>query len=334
MKRVSMLLSILIVLVVASDVAARDFPSRDITNVVPYSAGGGTDSVNRIISQAMGPFLGVNINVVNKTGGATGSVGMNYVWGRPHDGYTLAGQAESNVNAGILGGFNKKFDVWHLYLVGGSPDIISVTANSPYKTLRELVEAAKTNPGGIKATGSGQGSIHHLNILAFEKGTGAKFHFIPYKGSSEGLNAAMTGEVSVAVNTLAEQQQLIRSGKLRALGMLTPDPFTLENVGVIPSTFSEYPQLSQHLPISQILGFAVPADTPNNAKAVLKEAFDKAMQTDTVKNWAKENYYTLSGKSGEEAQAIFSRLESLFTWTLWELGDAKVSPESLGIPKP
>jgi len=315
-------------------VAGKGYPSRNITTAVVWGAGGGTDTCNRIIMAEMQKFLGVNVNVINKTGGVAGSVGMNYAYSQKHDGYTLCGLSESNVTAGVQGGWDKKFDVWDTFIVGGSPDIISVTPDTPYKTLQDLIEAAKKSPNSIKAAASGAGSIHHLNLLAVEKGSGADFNFIPYKGSAPSQNAAMTGEVSVVVTSLAEQQQLLRGGKLRALGMLIPDSFEVEGLGTIPSSFDAYPGLSEYLPISQAIGFAVPADAPAEAKAVLVDAFNKAMATEKVKSWAKENYYLLSGKTGAESKAVFDALESNFAWTLWELGAATVEPSKLGIPKP
>jgi tripartite-type tricarboxylate transporter receptor subunit TctC len=92
--------------------------------------------------------------------------------------------------------------------------------------------------------------------------------------------------------------------------------------------------LSKYLPISQAIGFAVPADVPDEAKAVLVDAFKKAMATEKVKSWAAENYYLLSGKTGAESKAVFDALQSNFAWTLWELKAAKVDPASLNIPKP
>ena len=335
MKRI-LFVSLIVLLAITSGVAlaAKGYPSRNITTVVVWGAGGGTDTCNRIIMAEMAPFLGVNINVINKTGGVAGSVGMSHAYSQKHDGYTLCGLSESNVTAGVQGGWDKKFDVWDTFIVGGSPDVISVTPDTPYKTLADLIEAAKKSPGSIKAAASGAGSIHHLNLLAVEKGSGADFNFIPYKGSAPSQNAAMTGEVSVVVTSLAEQQQLLRGGKLRALGMLIPQAFEVEGLGSIPSSFDVYPSLSEYLPISQAIGFAVPADAPAEAKAALVDAFNKAMATDKVKSWAKENYYLLSGKSGAEANAVFSALESNFAWTLWELGAATVEPSKLGIPKP
>ena len=334
MKKILIICTVVLLAFGTGANAGKGFPSRNITDVVVWGAGGGTDTCNRIITAEMAKILGVNINVINKTGGVAGSVGMNYAYSQPHDGYTLCGLSESNVTAGVQGGWDKKFDVWDTFIVGGSPDIISVTPDTPYKTLKDLIEAAKAKPKSIKAAASGAGSIHHLNLLAVENGSGAKFNFIPYKGSAPSQNAAMTGEVSVVVTSLAEQQQLLRGGKLRALGMLIPDSFEVEGLGTIPSAFDSYPGLSKYLPISQAIGFAVPADAPADAKKVLVDAFKKAMETEKVKSWAKENYYLLSGKTGAESKAVFDALESNFAWTLWELKAATVDPASLGIPKP
>ncbi|MBN1829610.1 MAG: tripartite tricarboxylate transporter substrate binding protein, partial [Deltaproteobacteria bacterium] len=266
--------------------------------------------------------------------GVSGSLGMDDAFSRPHDGFTLCGLSESCVTAGVQGGWNKRMNVWDFFIVGGSPDLVSITPDAPYKNLKELIEASKANPGTIKAGASGAGSIHHLNLLAMEKGSGAKFSFIPYKGSAPAQSAAMTGEITVIVTSLAEQQQLIRGGKLRPLAMLIPDSFTVEGVGTIPSAFPDYPGMSKYLPLSQAIGMGIPADVAADKKAIIENAFKKALQTEKVKNWAKENYYILSGKTGAPAKEEFNKLESTFGWTLWELGAAKVHPETLGIPKP
>jgi tripartite-type tricarboxylate transporter receptor subunit TctC len=329
-----LLIGLVLLLTMVTGVYAADFPKQNITLAVVWGAGGGTDTCNRIIAAEMQQFLGVNINVINKTGGVGGSIGMMYGYSQKHDGYTLTGLSESNVTAGVQGGWDKNFNVWDVFIVGGSPDIISVTPNSPYQSLKDLIEASKSNPGGIKAGASAAGSIHHLNLLALENGSGAKFNFIPYTGSAPSQNAAMAGEVTVVVTSLAEQQQLLRGGKLRPLAMLIPEPFEVEGLGAIPSSFDSYPGLSKYLPISQAIGFAIPADVPADRKAVLVDAFNKAMATDKVKSWAKENYYLLSGKTGEESRKVFDALQSNFAWTLWELKAAKVDPASLDIPKP
>ncbi len=328
------LLLICLILLVAAPVAmAKKYPKRDITNVVVWGAGGGTDVCNRVVSAEMAEILGVNINVVNKPGGVAGSLGMAEAYSMKHDGYTICGLSESCVTAGVQGGWDKKMDVWYPFIVAGSPDVISVTPDSPYKTLKELLDAAKAAPKTIKAGAGGSGSIHHPNLLALDKGSGPALNFLPYPGSAPSQNAAMTGEISCVVTSVAEQAQLIRGGKLRPLAMLTPDGFALDAIS-IPSAFTDYPGLSEYLPIMQAIGMAVPADVPDDVKATLSDAFTKALATDKVQQWAKDNYYVINGKTGAEASKEFAKLESLFAWTLFELNTTKVSPEALGIPKP
>lgn len=312
---------------------AQDYPFRDITTAVVWSAGGGTDSINRMIMAEMEKHLPVGISVINQTGGVAGSNGMVYVKNQPDDGYTLVGLSESNVTAAVQGGWDEKFDFWHPFIVGGSPDLLSVPADSPYQSLEALIDAAKQAPGSIPAAASGSGSIHHLNLLAIENGTGAKFKFIPYKGSAPGQEAAMAGEVALVITSLAEQAPLIAGDQLRPLTMLTPDAVEFGDVS-IPSAFDLYDGLEQYLPLKQAIGFAVHESASDDVKATLTDAFDKAIASDVVAQWAQINHYDVSGKSGADASAVFANLESNFAWTLWDLEAAKVNPETLGIAKP
>ncbi|TVR28849.1 MAG: tripartite tricarboxylate transporter substrate binding protein [Spirochaetaceae bacterium] len=335
MKRIAMLVVLVALLSVSLVFASgeREYPSRDITNVLVWSAGGGTDTANRIVMAEMAKTLGVNINVVNVTGGVGGSVGMLEAYNRPHDGYTIAGLSESIVTAGVQGGWDKRVDVWDYYIIGGSPLVLSVPANSPHRSIEDLVAAAKSRPGQLRASASAAGSIHHLNLLAFEKGTGTSLNYIPYDGSAPAQNAAITGEVEMVITSIAEQAQLIRAGQLRPLGVLVPQAFTLGNQ-TIPSAFDSVPGLTAHLPIEQAIGFAMARGVPEAQRSKIREAFHAAMQTEPVKNFGRDNFYVLSGASGDEAAAIFDALESNFAWTLWELGAARVDPQTLGIPRP
>ncbi|MCB1368301.1 MAG: tripartite tricarboxylate transporter substrate binding protein, partial [Rhodobacteraceae bacterium] len=218
---------------------AQDYPYRDITTAVVWGAGGGTDTINRMIMAEMEQFLPVSINVINQTGGVAGSNGMVYVENQPDDGYTLVGLSESNVTAAVQGGWNQRFDFWYPFIVGGSPDLISVPADSPYETLADLVEAAQAAPGTIPAAASGAGSIHHLNLLAIQSGADVEFLFVPYQGSAPGQEAAMAGEVALVVTSLAEQAPLIEGGQLRPLAMLTPESAEIAGM-TVPSAFDIY----------------------------------------------------------------------------------------------
>lgn len=319
--------------ILGTTATAQEYPFRDITNAVVWGAGGGTDTINRMIMAEMEKHLPVSINVVNQTGGVAGSNGMVYVLNQPADGYTLAGISESNVTAAVQGGWDKQFDTWYPFIVGGSPDLISVPANSPYTTIQELMDAARAAPGTIPAAASGAGSIHHLNLLAIQKGADVEFLFVPYDGSASGQEAAMAGEVALVVTSLAEQAALIEGGELRPLAMLTPE--TAEIAGAtVPSAFDIYDGLDAYLPLKQAIGFAVLDSAPDDVKAKLGEAFEQAMASDVVADWAVANNYDISGQFGEEAQATFATLEANFAYTLQDLGATTVDPASLGIERP
>ncbi|WP_245418527.1 Bug family tripartite tricarboxylate transporter substrate binding protein [Cohaesibacter intestini] len=316
-----------------SALAAENFPSRNITDVVTWSAGGGTDVTNRVITAAMSKYIGTNINVVNKTGGVSGSVGLLEGFAAKPDGYTLIGLSESNTTAAVMGGWDKRVDVFDFFIATSSPDIVSVGKNTPWKSLDELVAFIKENPGKVRVGAGGAGSLHHINVLAFEKGIEGEMNFIPYPGSSASQNAALSGEIDVVITTVAEQNQLIQSGDFRPLGTLTEKPYALGDM-VIPSALEAYPSLKKHLPISQAIGFAVRKEVPTDVKKTIAKAFISAIGSDEVKKFAAENHYELVGAFGAEANKKMTRLESLFSWTLWELGAAKVDPSTLGIPKP
>ncbi|MDV7105517.1 tripartite tricarboxylate transporter substrate binding protein [Vibrio sp. TH_r3] len=309
------------------------YPSRNITDVVTWSAGGGTDVINRVATASMVKYLGTNINVINKPGGVSGSVGLLEGYGAKADGYTFIGLSESNVTAAVMGGWDKRMDVFDYFIVASSPDVISVSRNSEFDTIEELVAYVKQNPNKLRVGAGSSGSLHHINYLAFSKGIDGEMNFIPYPGSSKSQNAALSGEVDVVITSVAEQNQLIQSGDFKALATLTDKPFTVGEI-TIPSGLETYPSLTTYLPISQAIGFAMKKETPKDIKMKVAKAFASAMQSDELKTYARENHYQVVGEFGKKANERMARLESLFSWTLWELKAAKVNPESLGIPRP
>ncbi len=336
MKAIRILFSAIAALtIVASATAADRYPRRNITNVVAHAAGGGTDVINRIVSHEMAKVLDVNINVINKPGGSGGSTAMNYVYNKAADGYTLIGQVWSLANPVIFGGWDHKYNkAWEFFLIGGSPDVVSVPANSPFQTIEEVIDYAKKNPNKLRFNIASNGSPHHLNLLAFLKGTGIEVEQIPYPGSAPSQNAALAGEVDVVITSVAEQAELIKGGKLRALGLLTAEDEEFGGIGKISTLLNKYPDLKKYLPIPQVLGMGVKKGLPDYALKALNEAFAKAVSTEKVKNWAVSKYYVLTGETGEAATQKVNQLESLFSWTVFDLGAGKNSPADFGIPKP
>ena len=334
MRKTSLLLMLVLFIVSAPFAQAENekYPVRDITTIAIMSPGGGTDLVARVLSAEMAKNLKVNVNVTNVTG-ASGTIGMEEVLSKPADGYTLVGVPETVATTAAMGYWNRSVDAFAYYILGGSPDLISVSGDSPYNSLADLISAAKKAPNSIRAAAAANGGMHHINLAAFETGSGIKLNFIPYNGSIPSQNAVLSDEVSVVVTTIAEQAPLIKAGKLKPLAMLIPTSYTFEGK-VIPSAFETVEGLDKFLPIPQTIGVGVSSDAPQYVKDRLEVAFRAALESDSVKKFAKDNHYVVSGMSGEEASAYMRKLESLFAWTLADLGIAKQDPAKLGIPRP
>jgi putative tricarboxylic transport membrane protein len=334
MKRVLLCMLVLLTITVGT-VSAKgqeEWPARDITHIVVYGAGGGTDTSNRVMMAEMAKVLGVNINVINVTG-AGGAAGMTEALSRPADGYTWAGLTESITPQAALGNWKGRVNVWDFFIICGSPDVISVPKDSRFKSVQDIVQAAKSNPGGVKAGASNPGSVHHLNLLGFQKGAGIELNYIPFESSNAAQNAALTGEVDFVITAVAEQSELLKAGMLVPLNVLVANDSSFQGKK-IPSAFPIIPGLTEYLPLPQVLGFGLPKAVPEEIRLKVQDAFKVAMQAESVKKFAEERSFELYGQYGEEANQIFDDLESKFSWMLQELGVAKVNPETLGIPKP
>ena len=195
MERVLLVLCLILSFVINIAHAARPYPVRPITNTVVWSAGGGTDAVNRMIMAEMSKVLDTRINVVNKSGGIAGSIGMESVLKKRPDGYNLVGISSSNVVAAVNGGWQKRFDVWSPFIVGSSPDMISVGSHSSITSLADLIKLGADKKNVIKVAAGGTGGIHHLYLLELSKISGIAFRFIPYPGSAPSQTEAITNEV-------------------------------------------------------------------------------------------------------------------------------------------
>jgi tripartite-type tricarboxylate transporter receptor subunit TctC len=312
---------------------SAEWPRRPIQITCFSSPGGGTDTVDRTIAQAMEPFLGVRVNVVNKRG-ARGGEAIQDVWSREHDGYRWGGFSETILPAPVL---NVQVDVlakdWTYFMVAGAPGLISVAPQAEYQTLDALVAAAKAHPGQLNAAASNAGGIWHTKLIALEKAAGIKFNFIPYDGSNPSQLALLSGEVQVVLTSVSEQAEMIKADKLRPLAMMSREPYDFPGRGVIPSAAEQYPDIAK-IPISQWLGFALPADTPPNVLEKITHAFEQAMQSQEVRAMAESRLLTLHGYHGEQANRMARETEQVWTWLLFDLGIAERSPETLGLARP
>ncbi|MFN4996818.1 MAG: tripartite tricarboxylate transporter substrate binding protein [Burkholderiales bacterium] len=210
--------------------AAQNDPVRPITLIVPWGAGGGTDATARIIGSLLEKDLGQPVNVVNRTGGS-GVVGHAAIASAQPDGYTI-GLATVEIGMMHWQGLTDLTSASYtpIGLVKADPAGVQVRADSPYKTVNELLAAIKANPGKFKASGTGQGGIWHLAIaglLRDQKIDPAALPWVPSNGAAPGLQDMMAGGIEVAPVSLPEARSLIDAGKVKSLAIMNDKPSAL-----------------------------------------------------------------------------------------------------------
>ncbi|CAA9418032.1 MAG: Tricarboxylate transport protein TctC [uncultured Ramlibacter sp.] len=210
--------------------AQQNYPTRPITLIVPWGAGGGTDATARIIGSLLEKELGQPVNVVNRTGGS-GVVGHAAIASAPPDGYTI-GLATVEIGMMHWQGLTELTGASYtpIGLVNADPAGIQVRADAPYKTVQDLLAAIKANPGKFKASGTGQGGIWHLAIaglLRDQKIDPAALPWVPSNGAAPGLQDMVAGGIEVAPVSLPEARSLIDAGKVKSLAIMADKPSAL-----------------------------------------------------------------------------------------------------------
>lgn len=214
----------------ALPVAAQGYPTRPVTLIVPWGAGGGTDATARIVGSLLEKEIGQPVTVVNRTGGS-GVVGHSAIASAPPDGYTI-GLATVEIGMMHWQGLTELTGASYtpLGLVNADPAGIQVRSDAPYKTVNELLAAIKANPGKFKASGTGQGGIWHLAIaglLRDQKIDPASVPWVPSNGAAPGLQDMIAGGVDIAPVSLPEARSLIDAGKVKSLVIMNDKPAAL-----------------------------------------------------------------------------------------------------------
>ncbi len=210
--------------------AADTYPSRPITLIVPWAAGGGTDAVARIIGSLLEKELGQPINVVNRTGG-NGVVGHAAIASAAADGYTL-GMITVDIAMLHWTGLSPLTprDFTPLALMNIDPAGVTVRADSSYKSMEDLLKAIKANPGKLKASGAGQGGIWHLALAGMLKDLKVEpstVPWVPSNGAAQAMNDLVAGGVEFVTCSLPEARALIDAGKARPLVLMADKPSSL-----------------------------------------------------------------------------------------------------------
>jgi tripartite-type tricarboxylate transporter receptor subunit TctC len=215
---------------------------KPITYVVPFAAGGTTDTLARLIGQQLGTALGTTVVVENK-GGAAGSIGSEAAARAAPDGFTVLGGTVSShaINVSLYPklGYDPIKSFNPVTLIGTNPVVLVVAANSPYKTLKDVLAGAKGKQGGLSSASAGTGSSQHLSVELLAYKSGVKFTHIPYKGSGPAIQDVISGQVDMMFDTTVVAAPHIQSGKLRAIAVTSsqrlasmPDVPTVAESGV------------------------------------------------------------------------------------------------------
>lgn len=215
---------------------------KAITYLVPFPAGGTTDTLGRLISQKLGTALGTSV-VIDNRGGAGGSVGSEVASRAAPDGYTMLGGTISShaINVSLYPkiGYDPIKSFAPVTLIGTNPVVLVVNAASPYKTLKDVLDASKTKQGGLSSASAGTGTSQHLSLELLAYKSGVKFTHVPYKGSGPAIQDVIGGQVDMMFDTTVVAAPHIQSGKLRAIAVTSakrlasmPDVPTVAESGI------------------------------------------------------------------------------------------------------
>ena len=306
-------------------------PTRPITVIVPWPAGGASDTTGRMIAGQMEPILGQRMVIVNTPGGA-GAIGTKEVWDRSHDGYTLTANATvSIVSYAVLGRMEQTYRDWIYFLPMYTPNVIAVKSDSPLKTVEDLIAAMKARPGAVTVATAGVGSSGYFFMEQFKVAAGITYRHVPYAGGAPAVVAVASGEAEMVPQLSIEVAELLRGGKLRALGVSTKEPLEVEGYGVIPSITKALPKFEEY---GSYFGLMGPRNLPKDVITTLDDAFQKAAATKAVKDYARMKGGIAISISGEKAADLVERLARREAWILYDAGVAVKSPAEFKIPKP
>ncbi len=279
---------------------AQQYPDRPITLIVPWGAGGGTDAVARMIASLMEKDLGQPVNVVNRTGGS-GVVGHSAIASAAPDGFTIG-----MITVEITMMHHQKLteldgtSYTPIALVNLDPAGFQVRADSPYKSMNDVLAAVKANPGKFKASGTGQGGIWHLALAGWlrdAKVDPASVPWVPSNGAAPGLQDLVAGGVEFAPCSLPEARSLIDAGKVRSLAVMASSRSALfPNVPTLKeSTGSDWATGAWR-------GIAAPKGLPPAIATRLEASVKKAYESKEYKDFmAQRGFGMLWGNSGEFA---------------------------------
>jgi len=265
---------------VSFGVQAQAYPNKPISLIVPQAAGGTNDIVARLIAPAFGEVIGASVVVENRPG-AGGNIGTQSVARAAKDGYTLLLTINSAqaINPSLYKnpGFDPINDFVPLYYIGATPYVLVSPPGSPYKTLADVVAAAKKRPGELSYASAGNGTISHLLGAMLNVSAGIEMQHIPYKGVAPAINDVLGGQVPLAFASLPSALNYIKAGKLQAIAISSAKRSSA--APEIPTIAETYPDCVGEVWVAIFAPIGVSGDV---AKKV-QMAMDKTMSKSEVR---------------------------------------------------
>jgi tripartite-type tricarboxylate transporter receptor subunit TctC len=302
---------------------AQDYPTRPITIVCPFAAGGATDVLARVISDPMSKALGQTMIVENLTG-AAGSIGVTRVVRAPADGYTLSiGTLTTHV---LIGGlykldFDLLKDLTPIAELAYEPLLICVKNSLPVHNLQELIAWLKANPGKASVGIPGAGSTGNLAGIAFQNVTGTTFQFVPYRGDAPAVQDMMAGQIDMMIEPSSNFTAQVLAGTIRAIAV--PSKTRLANLPDVPTT--DEAGLPGYY-ASIWFGMWAPKNTPKDVIAKLNAAAISALADESVKARLNKLGQQVATRDLQEpaAFAAFQKSEAEKWWPIIKAANIKV----------
>ena len=263
----------------AAAASAQSFPSRPVRIFVPYPAGGGVDVLTRTLGDVVSKQWGQSVVVENRPG-AGGVIASQAVVTSAPDGYTLIMVASGHATNPLLYAkipYDTFKDFTPISLLASSPNILLVRADSPFKTMGDLIAAAKAKPGSLSFAHAGTGTSTHLAGELLKSLARIDLNAIPYKGGAPSINDLLGGQIPISFNNGPESVGQLQAGTLRALAVTTA-----ERAPFLPGV----PSMSEAVPgydTGVWWGLLGPANMPADVLAKLSQDFVAALNTDSVK---------------------------------------------------
>jgi tripartite-type tricarboxylate transporter receptor subunit TctC len=320
----SAVLAALIAMLTFGGVAAADnFPSRPITVLVPFSAGGPSDAMARILSERMKTALGETILIENVTG-AGGSLGVGRAVRSPPDGYTISfGHLGTHVANGAIYklGYDLVTDLEPVVLLPSNPMIVVSKNAVPAKSLKELIAWIKAQPSPVTAGTAGAGSGSHIAGLYFENVTGIKLQYVPYRGTAPAMNDLVAGQIDLMIDQTSNSISQVRAGTIRAYAVT--DSKRSESAPDIPTT-DEAGIPGFHMTLWS--GLWVPKDTPKDIVAKLNAAAIAALNDPAVRKQLENLGLQMppSDQLSPEALGVWQKAEIAKWWPMIKAANVKV----------